>query len=79
MYFLMRWSKPISLRIGATLKRKEFAPLGSKFFPVRVTPKFEVIQIAPLKLRIKMIFFELSEGMENCKMSGKNQGNVREF
>ena len=24
-------------------------------------------------------FFDLSEGMENCKKSGKNQGKVREF
>ena len=23
--------------------------------------------------------FDLSEGMENCKMSGENQGKVREF
>ena len=23
--------------------------------------------------------FDLSEGIENCKMSGKNQGKVREF
>ena len=32
---------------------------------------------APLNLRIKMIFC-LSEGMENCKMSGENQGKVRD-
>ena len=24
-------------------------------------------------------FFDLSEGMENCKKAGKNQGKVREF
>ena len=24
-------------------------------------------------------FYYLSEGMENCKMSGKNQGKVRNF
>ena len=26
-----------------------------------------------------VFFFDLSEGMENCKKSGKNQGKVREF
>ena len=45
IYFLMRQSKPISLRIGGYSQRKEFAPLGSKFFPLRVTPKFEVTQL----------------------------------
>ena len=55
-------------------------PLGSKFFPLRVTLKFEVIQLAPLNLSIKMDFFcFLSEGMENCEMSEENQGKVREF
>ena len=49
MYFLMRWSKPICLLIGGYSLRKEFAPLWSKFFPLRGTPKFEVIQFAPLK------------------------------
>ena len=77
MYILMRYFKPISL-IGGFSERKEFAPLGSKFFPLRVTPRFEVMQLAPFKLRIKMIFY-LSEGLENCKMSGKNQREVREF
>ena len=49
MYFLMRKSKPISFCIGGYSERKEFSPLGSKFFPLRVTPKFEVIQLTPLK------------------------------
>ena len=33
MYILMRQAMPISLRIGGFSYRKEFAPLGSKFFP----------------------------------------------
>ena len=45
LYFLMRQSKPISLFIGGYSYRKEFAPLGSKFFPLRVPSKFEVIQL----------------------------------
>ena len=49
MYFLMRLSKPISLLIGGYSCGKEFATLGSKFFLLRVTPKLEVIQLAPLK------------------------------
>ena len=57
MYILMRLSKPNSLCIGGYSERKEFAPLGSKFFPLRVTPKSEVIQLTPLKYRIKMTFF----------------------
>ena len=36
--------------MGATLEEfAQFAPLVSKFFPLRVTPKFEVIQLTPLK------------------------------
>ena len=51
--------------------------MGSKFFPLKVAPKFEVIIGAPLKE--KKCFFDISEGMENCEKSGKNQGKVREF
>ena len=29
--------------------RKKIGPLGSKFFPFRVTPQVEVIQLAPFK------------------------------
>ena len=46
LYFLMRQSKPVSLFIGGYSERKEFAPLGSKFFPLRVPSTFEVIQLA---------------------------------
>ena len=45
----MRWSKPNFSSLGATLKGKNFAHLGSKFFPLRVTSKIEVLQLAPLK------------------------------
>ena len=31
-----------------TVQEGKRCPLGSKFFPLRVTPKFEVIQLAPL-------------------------------
>ena len=45
------------------LLKEESASLGSKLFPLRVTPKFE---------RYRMIFFvDMSESMENCKMSGE--------
>ena len=30
-------------------------------------------------MKNKNVFFDLSEGMENCKKSRKNQGKVREF
>ena len=41
--------KPISFLIGGYSYRKECAPLVSKFFPLRVTPKFKAIQLALLK------------------------------
>ena len=34
-------------------------------------------QLVLLNERIKTIFLALSEGMENCKMSGKSQGILR--
>ena len=40
---------PSSSALGATLKGKNLLPRGSKFFPLKVTPKYEVIQLAPLK------------------------------
>ena len=49
LFISMGLSKPISLLIGGYSYRKEFAPLGSKFFRSRVSPKLEVIQLAPLK------------------------------
>ena len=55
----MSQAKPISLLIGGYSSRKEFAPLGSKFFTLRVTPKFEVIQFVPLKKRMKMFFLSV--------------------
>ena len=57
MNFLMGRCKSISPFMGGYFTRKEFAPLGSKFFPLKITPKFEVIQLAPLNLRIKCVFF----------------------
>ena len=65
--------------IGGYSYRKEFAPMGNKFFPLRVTPKFRNDIVSTMKVKNKYIFFYFSEGMENCKMSGKNQGKVREF
>ena len=55
---------------------RQFKPISlyilKPSFPLRVTPKFEV-------KNENDYFFYLSEGMENCKMSWKNQGKVREF
>ena len=44
MYFLMRLS-PSHPLLGATFTGKN---LGSKYFPLKVTPKFEMMQLAPL-------------------------------
>ena len=84
VYILMRLSKTISLCIGGLLLKE--------FFPLRVTPKFSdtvnTIQVKNGVCFLVLIcqrvwtgydFFYLLEGMENCKMSGKNQGKVREF
>ena len=63
----MRQAKAISLLIGGYSSRKEFAP----FFTLRVTPKFEVIQFAPLKKRMKMIFFICERVWKTVKCQGK--------
>ena len=48
---------------------------GSKFFPLRVNPKSEVIQFTPLKN--KNDFFICQRVWKTVKMSGKNQGILR--
>ena len=71
MYPLMRL-----LPHWGLLLLERICSLGKRILSfLRVTPKLEVIQLAPLEYRI--IFFHLSEGMENCKMSRKNQGILR--
>ena len=75
MYFLMRWSKPISL-IGGYSYRKEFAPLVSKFFPLS-NPQIRSDRVSTIKVENKNILGE-GGGMENCKnvreISEKSQG-----
>ena len=39
------------------LLKERICSLREQIFPVRVTPKFEVMQLTTLKYRIKMIFF----------------------
>ena len=55
--------------------------MGNKFFPLRVTPKFEVIHLAPLNTRIKMWLFLSVRGygkLQNVReKSGKSQGILR--
>ena len=52
--------------------------MGSKLFPVRGTPQI-CDTVSTIKVKNIKQFFYLSGGMENCKISGKNQGKVREF
>ena len=74
MYFLMGLSKPISFLIEGYSYRKEFALLGSKFFPSRVTPKLEVIQLVPFNREEILVFvFQRVWKFVKC------QGKVREF
>ena len=81
---------PFRYALGATLKGKNLlpwgailplreTPQGSKFFLLWETPHIWSDTVNTIKVKNKNIFFDLSEGMENCKMSGKNQGKVREF
>ena len=48
MYFLIRRSKPISPALGATLKER-IGSLGEQILFFKSTPKFEMIQLTPLK------------------------------
>ena len=77
MYFIMRWSKLISVLIGGLLLKERICSLQILSF--KNNPKFEVIQFEPLNNIIKMNYYYVSEDIENCKMSGKNQGKAREF
>ena len=61
--------------MGLLLKER-ICSHGEQILSSKSNPKFEVKQLAPIKLRIKMIF-DLSEGMENCTKSGKSQGILR--
>ena len=58
MYFLRDILGPSPSSLGATLKRKNLLPwgansflccLGEQILSFKSTPKFEVIQLAPLK------------------------------
>ena len=44
--------------------RKAFSP-GGKFFPLKVTSNFQVIQLALLKKRVKIKFWICNKGMKN--------------
>ena len=62
MYFLRDSLSPSPSSLGATLKgknllpKKEFAPLGSKFFPLRV-PQIRSNTVSTIKVKSKNIFF----------------------
>ena len=74
MYFPMRWSKPISLPIGGLLLKERICSLGEQILTFKSNSQFLSDTASTIKLKNKNDFF-----MENCKMSGKNQGIVREF
>ena len=73
MYFLMRYSRPISLLIGGYSYRKEFAPLGSKFFPLSVTPQIRSGIVSTIKVKNNFFIFHGVWKTVKC------QGKVREF
>ena len=59
MYFLMRLSKPISLLIGGYSYRKEFAPLGTKFFPFKSNPQIRSDTVSTIKVENNFYFFRV--------------------
>ena len=65
----------ISLLIRGYYGRKEFAPWVSKFSPLRVTPNFQVIQLALLKKRVKLTFGSVKRVWKTVN----SQGKIREF
>ena len=66
--------------MGATLKGKNLLPSSFKILSFKSSPQIRSDTVCTIKVKDKNeIFFYLSEGMENCKLSGKNQGKVREF
>ena len=69
---------PSSSPLGATLKGKNFLPWGENSF-LKSNLQIRGDPVNTIKVKNKNDFFYLSEGMENCKMSWKNQGKVREF
>ena len=72
MYTLMRSISPAPSALGATLKGKNLLP------SFKSNPQIWSDTVNTVKVKNqKMIFFDLSEGMENCKMSGKNQGILK--
>ena len=76
MYFLMRLSKPISLLIGGYSYTKEFAPLGTEFFPFKSNPQIRSDTVSTIKAENKYFFQSVWEAV---KCQGKNQEKVREF
>ena len=56
MYFLKGSRAYLPPHWGLLLK-KRICSLGEQILSFKSTPKFEVIQLAPLKQRIKMFFY----------------------
>ena len=67
--------------LGATLKER-ICSFGEQIFSFKSNLQIWSDTVNTIKVSNKknfLFFFYLSEGMENCKMSGKNQGKVWEF
>ena len=65
MYFLRDSLSPSPSSLGAILKGQNLLLWGANSF--KSTPKFEVIQLAPLKKRINMIFFNCQRVWKTVK------------
>ena len=72
MYILMgRSISPSPSAFEATLKGKNLLPWGANSL-LRVTPKFEVIQLTPLKLELEIFFFLICQRIwKTVKRQGK--------
>ena len=70
---------PSPSSLGATLKERICSHV-EQILSFKSNPQIWSDTVSTIKLKNKNDFvWDLSEGMENCKMSGKNQGKVREF
>ena len=70
--------KTVTAPSGLLLKKRVCSP-GSKFLPLRVAPQFSSDSVGTVEVKSNVNFQVCDKAIENCKISGKGQGKVREF
>ena len=66
----------LPLHWGLLLKER-ICSLGEQILSFKSNPQIRSDTVNTFKAKNKNDFFYLSEGMENCKMSGKSQGILK--